>query len=117
MQEPLHDRNLESLHRLTSPAALRAELPVTEAVGSLVLTARDGVRDVLHGRDPDRLVLVVGPCSLHDRETSLAYAEKLRRAADRFPELLIIMRTYFEKPRTTIGWKGMISDPHLDGSG
>ncbi|MCP5060048.1 MAG: 3-deoxy-7-phosphoheptulonate synthase [bacterium] len=117
MQEPLHDRNLESLHRLTTPASLRAELPVPEAVGVQVLAARDGVRDVLHGRDPDRLVLVVGPCSLHDRDTSLAYAEKLRRAADRFPELLIVMRTYFEKPRTTVGWKGMISDPHLDGSG
>ncbi|MCP3983765.1 MAG: 3-deoxy-7-phosphoheptulonate synthase [bacterium] len=117
MQEPLHDRNLESLYRLASPASLRAAMPVSETVGAQVLAARAAMRAVLHGQDPDRLVLVVGPCSLHDRDASLAYAEKLRRAADRFPELLIVMRTYFEKPRTTIGWKGMINDPHLDGSG
>ncbi len=117
MQEPLHDRNLASLHRLTTPAALCAAMPVPEALGAQVLAARDAVRAVLHGRDRERLVVVVGPCSLHDREASLAYAERLRGAAERFPELLIVMRTYFEKPRTTVGWKGLINDPHLDGSG
>ncbi|MAE97066.1 MAG: 3-deoxy-7-phosphoheptulonate synthase [Deltaproteobacteria bacterium] len=117
MHEPLHDRNLESLHRLTSPAALRSSLPVPDRVASGVLGARDALRDVLHGRDRDRLVVIVGPCSLHDREASLAYAARLGAAATRLPELVVVMRTYFEKPRTTVGWKGLINDPHLDGSG
>ncbi len=117
MPEPLHDRNLASLSRLTSPGALREAFPVPPEVGARVLEAREQLRHVLHGRDPERLVLVVGPCSLHDRDGSLAYAERLAKLAGRLPELLVVMRTYFEKPRTTVGWKGLINDPHLDGSG
>src|SRR5262249_26408486 len=75
------------------------------------------IRDVIHGRDPQRLVAVVGPCSIHDPAAAYEYAEKLKRvAAATCEQLVVVMRTYFEKPRTTVGWKGLINDPHLDGS-
>ncbi len=117
MTESLNDRNLLQLSRLTSPRELRDELPVSDEIAETVLTARDAVRDILHARNGDRLMVVVGPCSLHDRESALEYAGRLAPLAKKLPELLIVMRTYFEKPRTTIGWKGLINDPHLDGSG
>ncbi len=117
MSDRLSDQRLVRCDTLTSPEALRTELPVPEPLEQRVLAAREAVRDVLHGRDPDRLVVIVGPCSLHDRESSLGYARRLAALAERLPELQIVMRTYFEKPRTTVGWKGLINDPHLDGSG
>ena len=83
---------------------------------ALVESSRKEIADVLHGRD-DRLVVVVGPCSIHDHDQALTYAHLLKAEADRLSgELLVVMRTYFEKPRTTVGWKGYINDPHLDGS-
>ena len=80
-------------------------------------TARREIRDVIHGRDAKRLLAIVGPCSIHDADEALEYATRLRRAAEPLRgEICVVMRTYFEKPRTTVGWKGLINDPHLDES-
>jgi 3-deoxy-7-phosphoheptulonate synthase len=101
---------------LPSPDALKADLPITEEAAELVYRSREEVRAVLAGRDRRPLV-VVGPCSIHDPEAALDYAEQLRALRDRVADdLLIVMRVYFEKPRTTVGWKGLINDPHLNGS-
>ena len=92
-------------------------MPATAEVAECVLSARQAVRDVLHGRDAQRLVVIVGPCSLHDPKAALDYASRLAPLArDLEDALVVIMRAYFEKPRTTVGWKGLINDPHLDGS-
>jgi 3-deoxy-7-phosphoheptulonate synthase len=117
MEEPLEDRNLVSLSPLVSPRAVKAELPATPRAVATVRRARAQVRDLLHGRDRRRLLVVVGPCSLHDEAAALAYAERLRVLARETDDaLLVVMRSYFEKPRTALGWKGLINDPHLDGS-
>ncbi|GAA3221279.1 3-deoxy-7-phosphoheptulonate synthase [Pseudonocardia petroleophila] len=101
---------------LISPSLLRHDLPVSETVADTVTRARAQVVDVLDGLD-DRLLVVVGPCSIHDPEAGLDYAHRLAgHAARHEDELRIVMRTYFEKPRSTVGWKGLINDPHLDGT-
>jgi 3-deoxy-7-phosphoheptulonate synthase len=110
------DVRIEKLRPLLPPAILMEELPLDEDQARQVATARTEVGDVLGGRD-DRLVVVVGPCSVHDTKAALDYAGRLKQAADRHQsELVVVMRTYFEKPRTTVGWKGLINDPDLDGS-
>ncbi|WP_353249677.1 3-deoxy-7-phosphoheptulonate synthase [Salinisphaera sp. T31B1] len=102
--------------KMVSSQDLREEFPVTETASETVHDAREAIQDVLHGRD-DRLLVVVGPCSIHDIDAALEYAAKLKAARDRFgDDLLIVMRVYFEKPRTTVGWKGLINDPDLDDS-
>jgi len=109
------DVNIRQLDPIPAPRAFLRELPLTEEMSDLVLRSRQEIRDVLHGRD-DRLLVIVGPCSIHDPKAAHEYAERLavvnRELDDR---LVIVMRTYFEKPRTTIGWKGLINDPDLDG--
>jgi 3-deoxy-7-phosphoheptulonate synthase len=101
---------------LTTPALLQEKLPASDAVLATVLQSREAISNVLHGRD-DRLVVVVGPCSIHDHDQAMAYARLLKVQADALKaDLVVVMRTYFEKPRTTVGWKGYINDPHLDGS-
>jgi 3-deoxy-7-phosphoheptulonate synthase len=101
---------------LISPSLLRHDLPVDDGVADTVTRARAEVVDVLDGRD-DRLLVVVGPCSIHDPAAALDYAHRLAAQAERHAgELRIVMRTYFEKPRSTVGWKGLINDPHLDGT-
>jgi 3-deoxy-7-phosphoheptulonate synthase len=133
LDDPLHDREVGSadstldttriddvrigaVRPLISPALLLDELPVSPAIQQLVETTRAAIADVLHGRD-DRLVAVVGPCSIHDHDQAMDYARLLKTAADELrDDLLIVMRVYFEKPRTTVGWKGYINDPRLDGS-
>ena len=109
------DVNIRQLDPIPAPRAFLRELPLTEEMSDLVLRSRQEIRDVLHGRD-DRLLVIVGPCSIHDPKAAREYAERLaavnRELNDR---LIIVMRTYFEKPRTTIGWKGLINDPDLDG--
>jgi len=98
------------------PVFLEEELPTTERASATVFNARNEIHDILTGKDP-RLLVVVGPCSIHDTAAAREYASLLKRAIDRLSnELHIVMRVYFEKPRTTIGWKGLINDPHLDGS-
>src|SRR3712207_2246992 len=102
---------------LVPPAQILEELPLGRHQTEVVLRGRSEVHRVLQGED-DRLLVVVGPCSVHDAEAALDYARRLSAAAEeREAELLVAMRVYFEKPRTTTGWKGMINDPHLDGSG
>jgi len=102
---------------LATPRQLEQELPASESIRQMVWQSRDAISTMLHGHDRHRLVVVVGPCSIHDPDAALAYAEKLKALADATREhLLVVMRTYFEKPRTVVGWKGLISDPHLDGS-
>ncbi len=117
MQERLENLNLSEVRPLLPPKEAKTAIPVSSEAAEVVLRTRSALRDVLHGRDRTRLVVVVGPCSLHDPESSLEYAERLRRAtAGSEGELVVVMRAYFEKPRTTVGWKGLINDPRLDGS-
>ena len=95
---------------------MRESVPSSAATETLVTTSREAVAAVLDGRD-DRLLVIVGPCSVHDPEAALDYARHLSGVADALREhLLVVMRVYFEKPRTTVGWKGLVNDPHLDGS-
>lgn len=115
--DSLEDRNLISIESLPRPCELKASHPIPTAAADVVLRARNAVRDVLHGRDRRRHVVVVGPCSLHDPDAALDYAARLLPLARELEDdLVVLMRAYFEKPRTTIGWKGLINDPHLDGT-
>jgi 3-deoxy-7-phosphoheptulonate synthase len=110
------DLRIEEIRALRSPEALVAELPADERASRLVEGARAEVADVLRRKD-DRLLVVVGPCSIHDVKAALDYGRRLKTVADRLAsDLLVVMRVYFEKPRTTVGWKGLINDPRLDGS-
>ncbi|AER57465.1 3-deoxy-7-phosphoheptulonate synthase [Pseudoxanthomonas spadix] len=110
------DLRIRKIEPLTTPAELIEEFPCDEAVSATVSQARSALHRILHGRD-DRLAVVIGPCSIHDPEAAIEYARRLRPLRDVLGgELEIIMRVYFEKPRTTVGWKGLINDPHLDGS-
>ncbi len=133
LDDPLHDREvgtrdstldttriddvrIGAVRPLITPALLQERVPVDDATLALVEASRSSVSRVLHGGD-DRLVVVVGPCSIHDHDQALEYAGRLKAVANGLcDDLLIVMRTYFEKPRTTVGWKGYINDPHLDGS-
>ena len=110
------DLHVESIRPLLPPAILLEELPLSEAGSQVVQGAREQIARVIDGAD-DRLLAVVGPCSIHDPAAALDYARRLRQTADELAsDLLIVMRVYFEKPRTTVGWKGLINDPRLDGS-
>ena len=110
------DVRIESLRPLIPPAILMEELPVSEEDTRLIAEARAEVARIVTGED-DRLVIVVGPCSIHDPEAGIEYAKRLKVVADALrADLKIVMRTYVEKPRTTVGWKGLINDPKLDGS-
>jgi len=111
------DQRIDKVVPLVTPAALHAELPLDAAAEDVVRRSRRAVTGVLDGTD-DRLLVVVGPCSVHDAEAALDYAGRLRPlAAELSDGLLVVMRVYFEKPRSTLGWKGLINDPGLDGSG
>jgi 3-deoxy-7-phosphoheptulonate synthase len=110
------DLRVESIRPLLPPAILLEELPLGDNAAMTVSRGRDEVARILRAED-DRLVVVVGPCSIHDPEAALDYAQRLRGLADELAaDLRIVMRVYFEKPRTTVGWKGLINDPTLDGS-
>jgi len=112
----IDDTRIGAVRPLISPALLLDELPCPPGVQTLVEQSRVEIAHILHDRD-DRLVVVVGPCSIHDHDQAMEYAHKLKAAADSLrDDLLIVMRVYFEKPRTTVGWKGYINDPRLDGS-
>jgi 3-deoxy-7-phosphoheptulonate synthase len=112
----IDDVRIGAVRPLISPALLQDELPVSPEVQTLVEHSREAIGNILHGRD-DRLLMIVGPCSIHDHDQALDYARRLKTAADALTDdLVIVMRVYFEKPRTTVGWKGYINDPRLDGS-
>ena len=116
MRAPTENLNIESNERLITPDRLKADLPLSEAQSKAVNRARDAVFSILRRTDP-RLFLVVGPCSVHDTDQALDYARRLKALADRVSDtLFLVMRVYFEKPRTSIGWKGLINDPYLDDS-
>jgi len=117
MYERTEDLRIEGLRPLLPPAILvYEELPITKEAMHTVLDARKQVTDIIAGRD-DRLIVVTGPCSIHDTEAALDYAYQLKPHLERLAsQLCIVMRVYFEKPRTTIGWKGLINDPNLDGN-
>lgn len=111
-----YDLHVVETRPLLSPAFIHNELPITQQAASLVTNTRDRIRRILHGQDK-RLLVIVGPCSIHDVNAAYEYGERLavlRRELE--DQLEIVMRVYFEKPRTTTGWKGLINDPHLDGS-
>ena len=115
---PIRTRDLrvESIRPLLPPAILLEELPVTETAALTIARGREEIVEILDGTS-DRLVVIIGPCSIHDPEAGLDYARRLRKLADELAaDLRIVMRVYFEKPRTTVGWKGLINDPNLDGS-
>jgi 3-deoxy-7-phosphoheptulonate synthase len=110
------DLRITGLNPLISPAVLAYYLPVTEPASELVAAARAQAEAILRGSD-DRLLAVVGPCSIHDPAAAMEYAARLKGLADRLQDdIFLVMRVYFEKPRTTVGWKGLINDPHLDDS-
>ena len=131
--DPLHDREIGArdstldttriddvrigaVRPLITPALLQERVPVRDDTLLLVEKSRSAIADVLHARD-DRLIVVVGPCSIHDHDQAIEYGHRLKAVADELQDdLLIVMRAYFEKPRTTVGWKGYINDPHLDGT-
>jgi len=116
MAPPTTNLRIDGVRPLLSPAILMEELPLSPDGEKTVDIARRGVTEILHGND-DRLVVVVGPCSIHDPGAAIKYGELLKGTAKRLEgELQIIMRVYFEKPRTTVGWKGLINDPNLDES-
>jgi 3-deoxy-7-phosphoheptulonate synthase len=110
------DLRIQGISELTPPAHLIRELPLTEKASNVVHDTREAIHRVLHGMD-DRLVVVVGPCSIHDVKAAKEYAARLVEQRQRLAaDLVVVMRVYFEKPRTTVGWKGLINDPDLDGS-
>ncbi len=107
---------VKSFEPLVSPATMREELPISSQHSQRVAGYRDTIRNIMSGQDK-RLLVIVGPCSIHHHEAGLEYATKLKALADRISnEIFVVMRVYFEKPRTTVGWKGLINDPYLDGS-
>ena len=116
MKPRTDDLRIKEIKELLPPAKLLADLPITDRAAETVYEARQAIHRILHGAD-DRLLVIMGPCSIHDVKAAKEYAGKLKEARDRLAaDLLIVMRVYFEKPRTTVGWKGLINDPNLDGS-
>jgi 3-deoxy-7-phosphoheptulonate synthase len=116
MIRPTDDLRIRDVRPLIPPAILLEEIPISERASNVVSDARAAITAVIEGRDP-RLVVVVGPCSIHDTRAALEYAQRLKPIADRLADsLILVMRTYFEKPRTSVGWKGLINDPDLDES-
>lgn len=116
MPKNTDDLRIRELKELTPPSHLIREFPCSDAVSELIYQSRNAMHRILHGMD-DRLIVIIGPCSIHDTKAALDYARRLVAQRERFKnELEIVMRVYFEKPRTTVGWKGLINDPHLDNS-
>lgn len=110
------DLRIKEIKNVVLPNELHDEFPTTEYSQKLTSDTRQAVHKILHG-DDHRLIVIVGPCSIHDPEAAIDYAKRLKKISERLnKQLLIIMRVYFEKPRTTVGWKGLINDPYLDGS-
>src|SRR5262245_20024565 len=110
------DLRIREIKELLPPDTIRNEFPLTERASEVTYETRQEIHRILHGAD-DRLLVIIGPCSIHDPKAALEYAQKLKAQKDRLQaDLLIVMRVYFEKPRTTVGWKGLINDPYLDGS-
>ncbi|CCH61311.1 hypothetical protein TBLA_0E02550 [Henningerozyma blattae CBS 6284] len=111
----LEDWRIKGYDPLTPPDLLQHELPISQKGNDIIVKARDAVTEILNGEKDDRLIIVIGPCSIHDPKAAYDYASRLKKIADKLSDdLLIIMRAYLEKPRTTVGWKGLINDPDID---
>jgi 3-deoxy-7-phosphoheptulonate synthase len=116
LNRQVDDVRIKDIFELAPPTHLLREFKPSDAVEQLVFDTRRDIHKVLHGAD-DRLIVIVGPCSIHDKKAALEYANKLKKLRDELAhDLVVVMRVYFEKPRTTVGWKGLINDPFLDGS-
>ncbi len=108
------DLRINHITEVESPAAIHNQFPISESAATTVANSRTAIHNILHGKD-DRLLVIIGPCSVHDPKSAIEYAEKLKVVREQLKDdLEIVMRVYFEKPRTTVGWKGMINDPHLN---
>ena len=115
-QNDIDDVNLQSIHPLVTPAELKTELPLTESAYQTVLHGRETIRNILDGKDK-RIFVVIGPCSIHDPVAAHEYADRLKVLSDKIKDsIYVVMRVYFEKPRTTVGWKGLINDPDMNDS-
>lgn len=112
--ERIYDQHIKGYHPIISPKELTSRLPLGQG-SKTVMEARQEIQQILAGKSNKKL-MVVGPCSIHDPEAALEYARRLKKVADKCDKLLIVMRAYFEKPRTTVGWKGFINDPHHNGT-
>lgn len=113
---PIENLNIESQEVLVTPELLKSEIPLSEAAATTVSGGRQVIRDILEGKD-HRMFVVIGPCSIHDVEAAKDYARRLKKLSEELKDTLyLVMRVYFEKPRTTIGWKGLINDPYLNDS-
>lgn len=113
-QNDIDDVNLQSIHPLVTPAELKTELPLTESAYQTVLHGRETIRNILDGKDK-RIFVVIGPCSIHDPVAAHEYADRLKVLSDKIKDsIYVVMRVYFEKPRTTVGWKGLINDPDMN---
>src|SRR3954453_6086777 len=116
MMKPIDDVRIREIKELSPPEQVLREIPASEEMAASVFAARQAIHRILVGAD-ERMLVVVGPCSIHDPRSAIEYAKRLKDEAARVSaNLLVVMRVYFEKPRTTIGWKGLINDPRLDGS-
>ncbi len=117
MNEQIDNRNIIEIGTLKTPREVKERLPLIEPAETLVRQTRQAIQNILNGHDRHRVLVIVGPCSIHDPQAAYEYAERLKEVVDKTREhFVIVMRTYFEKPRTTVGWKGLINDPHLDSS-
>ena len=113
---PTRDVHVIDSQPLITPVELINQVPITPEVEQVVLSGRDQVRKILNGED-SRLLVIAGPCSIHNEESALEYAGKLKQFTEKLQDrIFVVMRVYFEKPRTTVGWKGLIYDPHLNDS-
>ena len=116
IERALENLNIQSQEVLLTPEKLKQDIPLTEKAAQTIIEGRDSIQQILD-REDHRIFVVVGPCSIHDVDAAIEYAERLKKLAEKVSDtLLIVMRVYFEKPRTTVGWKGLINDPHLDDS-
>ncbi len=116
MRHQTDDLRIRDIKQVAPPRSLQEEFPLSDTAAEIVYNARRDIKRILHGED-DRLLAVVGPCSVHDPQAAMEYASRLAGVRDELrDDLMIVMRVYFEKPRTTVGWKGLINDPDLDGS-
>ena len=116
MKYKTDDLRIKEIKQVSAPNEIHGELPITEQAARTVYEARQDIHQILEGED-DRLLVVVGPCSVHDPAAALEYAQRLLKVREELlDDLMIVMRVYFEKPRTTVGWKGLINDPNLDGT-
>ena len=116
MEYKTDDLRIKEIKELLPPAQVLRDIAITRKAAQTVYETRQAIHRILHGAD-DRLLVILGPCSIHDVRAAKEYGGKLKEVKDRLSsDLLVVMRVYFEKPRTTVGWKGLINDPHLDGS-